>query len=117
MHYLRRLSGNVYLRTEEQQQEIQCLRGLEISPKMIARQLGLRPAEVSDVIRQQAIQTVEERRERGELEPLHECLVDIVVGGLKVHRKTKRFTRPRAAWRSRKDGDFQALANDSFSWN
>lgn len=62
--------------TEEQLQEIQRLRGLEASPKMIARQLGLRPAEVSEAIRKLAIQVVEERRERGELEPLHECLVD-----------------------------------------
>ncbi len=62
--------------TEEQLQEIQRLRGLEASPKMIARQLGLRPAEVSEAIRKQAIQAVEERRERGELDPVHECLVD-----------------------------------------
>ena len=62
--------------TEEQLQEIQRLRGLEASPKMIARQLGMRPAEVSEAIRKQAIQVVEERRERGELDPVHECLVD-----------------------------------------
>ena len=62
--------------TKEQLEEIQRLRGLEASPKMIARQLGLRPAEVSEAIRKQAIQAVEERRERGELDPVHECLVD-----------------------------------------
>ena len=62
--------------TEEQLQEIQRLRGLEVSPKMIARQLSLRPSEVSEAIRKQAIQVVEERRERGELDPVHECLVD-----------------------------------------
>ncbi len=62
--------------TKEQLEEIQRLRGLEASPKMIARKLGLRPAEVSEAIRKLAIQVVEERHERGELDPVHECLVD-----------------------------------------
>jgi transcriptional regulator with XRE-family HTH domain len=57
--------------TPEQIQEIARLRTLNLPPKQIARQLGLRPAEVSAAIRGQAEKATLARIERGELPPLN----------------------------------------------
>ena len=62
--------------TPEQEQAIADLRTRNVSPKQIARQLGLRPAEVSAVIKAQAVKATAERVASGELNPLHRCLVN-----------------------------------------
>lgn len=62
--------------TPEQAQEITRLRSLNLSPKQIARNLGLRPAEVTEYIRKQAEAATQEREVRGELPPLEHCLVN-----------------------------------------
>ncbi len=62
--------------TPEQIQEIARLRTLNFPPKQIARQLGLRPAEVSAAIREQAEKATLARIERGELAPIERCLIN-----------------------------------------
>ncbi|HEY9620985.1 MAG TPA: hypothetical protein V6C78_11485 [Crinalium sp.] len=62
--------------TPEQAQEIARLRAANVAPKQIARQLGLRPAEVSNFIREQAAETSLTRAEKGELLPLERCLIN-----------------------------------------
>ena len=61
--------------TPEQLQEIAKLRSLNLSPKQIARKLGLRPAEVTTVIRSQAQAT---RAQSGgkALAPLEQCVIN-----------------------------------------
>lgn len=60
----------------EQQQEISSLRALNLTPKQIARQLGLKPALVNTILKQQAQQVAKERLAAGELEPVAECWVN-----------------------------------------
>ncbi len=60
----------------EQIQEISRLRSLNLSPKQIARNLKLRPAEVTEILRQQAATLELVRAERGEVAPLYNCLVN-----------------------------------------
>lgn len=62
--------------TPEQQQEIERLRDRNLSAKQIARQLGLRPAEVTAIIKATAETANLERVARGELAPLHRCLIN-----------------------------------------
>lgn len=62
--------------TPEQTQEIIRLRALNLSPKQIARQLGLRPAEVNAWLRNQAQEAALTSRARGELAPLEQCLIN-----------------------------------------
>ena len=62
--------------TPEQEQAIADLRKRNVPPKQIARQLGLRPAEVNAVIKAQATQATAARIAAGELNPLHQCLVN-----------------------------------------
>ena len=62
--------------TPEQLQEIARLRALNLSPKQIARKLGLRPAEVSAWLSNLAEEAALARRERGELPPLERCLIN-----------------------------------------
>jgi hypothetical protein len=62
--------------TPEQTQEISRLRALDLSPKQIARQLGLRPTEVTAFIKAQATEIEVSRTLRGELAPLEGCLID-----------------------------------------
>jgi hypothetical protein len=52
-------------------QEISRLRSLNLSPKQIARNLNMRPAEVSEILRQQAATLDLERAARGEVNPLY----------------------------------------------
>jgi hypothetical protein len=60
----------------EQVQEIARLRALNLSPKQIAKKLGLRPAEVTQFIRQSALESdLAERTEEG-LPPLKHCLIN-----------------------------------------
>jgi hypothetical protein len=62
--------------TPEQIQEIIRLRSLNLSPKQIARSLNLRPAAVTEIIRNQAATLALDRAERGEVAPLHNCMVN-----------------------------------------
>lgn len=62
--------------TPEQEQAIADLRARNVAPKQIARQLGLRPAEVTAVIKAQAEQVTAHRIATGELNPLFQCLVN-----------------------------------------
>jgi hypothetical protein len=72
--------------TPEQEQEITRLRGLNLSPKQIARQLSLRPAEVTALIQVQA-QGAHLTRE---LPPLHHCLIDEGAAWHLLDRKSKK---------------------------
>jgi hypothetical protein len=60
----------------DQIQEIHRLRGLNLSPKEIARSLKMRPAAVNEILRQQATTLEQERVASGELDPLYQCLVN-----------------------------------------
>jgi hypothetical protein len=60
----------------EQLQEIYRLRDRNVSPKQIARSLGLRPADVSLAIRDRASTEALAKEARGELDPLHCCLIN-----------------------------------------
>lgn len=62
--------------TPEQIQDIQNLRTLNLSPKQIARKLGLRPAEVSAVIQAVATEAAIDQATRHELPPLNQCLIN-----------------------------------------
>lgn len=62
--------------TPEQQQEIANLRALKLTPKQIARKLGLKVSEVSVFIKGQAEQVALARAEAGELDPIVECLTN-----------------------------------------
>lgn len=63
--------------TPEQIQEIKRLRALNLSPKQIARKLGLRPAEVSHLLQGETeAVTLRPPREQGGLAPLKHCLIN-----------------------------------------
>lgn len=57
-----------------QQQEILNLRALNLTPKQIARKLGIKVSEVNAVIKNQVEQTISERLASGELDPIYQCL-------------------------------------------
>ncbi len=61
--------------TPEQIQEVLALRVQNLTPKEISRKLGLRPAEVTAVIRSDSEQSAQDRFDRGEMAPIYECLV------------------------------------------
>ena len=61
--------------TPEQTIEILALRSRSLTPKEIARKLGLRPAEVKALIQAQSEQAAQDRLARGEVAPVYECLV------------------------------------------
>ncbi|MEO1401136.1 MAG: DNA-binding response regulator [Cyanobacteria bacterium J06635_1] len=63
--------------TPEQVQEILALRDRKVAPKQIARKLGLRPAEVSSIIRTQAEANPEKYSHPRVLPPLRECMVNV----------------------------------------
>ncbi len=62
--------------TPEQIQEINRLRALKISPKQIARKLGLSPSSVSTFLRNQAEEINIIRQAKGELAPVESCLIN-----------------------------------------
>ncbi|WP_008318749.1 hypothetical protein [Leptolyngbya sp. PCC 6406] len=62
--------------TPEQETDIMRLRGAQVTPKQIARQLGLRPAEVKAFIRDHAEELVLQRANVSDAAPLHECLIN-----------------------------------------
>jgi hypothetical protein len=61
----------------EQEQEILNLRDRQLTPKQIARKLGLKASEVSTFLRSQAEKTALASAEKGELLPVAQCLVDV----------------------------------------
>jgi hypothetical protein len=60
--------------TGTQQQEIMDLRALNLTPKQIARKLGMKVSEVNAAIQNQAQQTTLDRLTKGELDPVYQCL-------------------------------------------
>jgi hypothetical protein len=60
--------------TSTQQQEIMDLRALKLTPKQIARKLGIKVSEVSAAIQHQAQQATLDRLATGELDPVYQCL-------------------------------------------
>lgn len=61
----------------EQQQAIIDLRTQNLTPKQIARKLGLKVSEVTAFVKEQAHQTSLTRAAAGELDPVEECLVNV----------------------------------------
>lgn len=62
--------------TSDQIKEILALRDRKVGPKQIARKLGLRPAEVKDIIQTQLNATPEKYSQPKQLPKLKECLID-----------------------------------------
>jgi hypothetical protein len=79
--------------TPEQQQEVQRLRDLNLAPKQIARQLGLRPSEVTAIIQAQAATVMQDRVARGDLPPVHQCIIDTMSAQALLDPKSKRSRR------------------------
>ncbi len=70
----------------EQEQEIAHLRSLHLTPKQIARKLGLRVAEVTTVIQAQATQQgAIARADAGGLAPVAECVVNTSAARALLH--------------------------------
>ncbi len=63
--------------TDEFESEIMALRSKRLTPKQIARKLGLKVGQVSKVIKASAQETARARAETGELAPVAQCLVNI----------------------------------------
>lgn len=60
--------------TATQEEEILNLRALNLTPKQIARKLGVKVSEVNGIIQNQAQQTKSDRLAKGELDPVYQCL-------------------------------------------
>jgi hypothetical protein len=60
--------------TATQLQEIMDLRALNLTPKQIARKLGIKVSSVNTVIQNQAQQATLDRLADGELDPIYQCL-------------------------------------------
>ena len=87
----------------EQVQEIIRLRALNLSPKQIARKLGLRPAEVNELLRQQAEGVAITRRAQGALALLERCLINEKAAQRLLETKKKGLFR--AKWGSEEAPD------------
>lgn len=72
----------------EQEQEIINLRDRHLTPKQIARKLGLKASEVSNFLQSRAEQTALDRAEKGELFPVAQCLVDVNCAKALLHNET-----------------------------
>jgi plasmid maintenance system antidote protein VapI len=57
-----------------QQQEIMDLRPLNLTPKQIARKLGIKVSSVNAAIQNQVQQSTLDRLAKGELDPVYQCL-------------------------------------------
>lgn len=60
----------------ELEKEVSNLRALNLTPKQIARKLGLRPSEVTAIIQTQAKQSALALDKKGELAPISKCLAN-----------------------------------------
>jgi hypothetical protein len=78
----------------DQIQEIGRLRGLNLSPKEIARSLKLRPAEVKEILLQQAAALEIERVASGIVDPLYQCMVNESGAMLLGSRTPKKSIQP-----------------------
>ncbi|HIK06866.1 MAG TPA: DNA-binding response regulator [Trichormus sp. M33_DOE_039] len=58
----------------EIQQQVDDLRALNLTPKQIARKLGIKVSDVNAVLKNQAEQTTLDKLEKGELDPVYKCL-------------------------------------------
>ena len=56
--------------------EIVALRSRNLTPKQIARKLGLKPAQVNSIIKGQASELAVQRQQQGEMDAVYECLVN-----------------------------------------
>ncbi|XZN96708.1 MAG: DNA-binding response regulator [Microcoleus sp.] len=72
----------------EQEQEILNLRDRQLTPKQIARKLGLKASEVSTFLISQAEQTALASAEKGELLPVVQCLVDVNFANVLLRNET-----------------------------
>jgi hypothetical protein len=72
----------------EQEQEIINLRDRQLTPKQIARKLGLKASEVSKFLISQAEQTALASAEKGELLPVAQCLVDVNFANVLLRNET-----------------------------
>ncbi|WP_293348565.1 MULTISPECIES: DNA-binding response regulator [unclassified Microcoleus] len=72
----------------EQEQEILSLRDRQLTPKQIARKLGLTASEVSTFLRSQAEQTALASAEKGDLLPVAQCLVDVNFANVLLRNET-----------------------------
>jgi hypothetical protein len=60
----------------ELEQEVSNLRALNLTPKQIARKLGLRPSEVTAIIQNQAKQSALGLDQKSQLAPIYKCLAN-----------------------------------------
>jgi hypothetical protein len=81
--------------TPEQATEILRLRDARVTPKQIARQLKLRPAEVSAFIRDHAEESYLEKARSGDLQPLQACLVNRCAVQTLFQQKSSFLSKPR----------------------
>ncbi len=65
------------LMDSEQRQKILDLRSLKLTPKLIARQLGLKVSAVSAILQEEAEKKAIIQAETGELAPLDKCLMNV----------------------------------------
>ncbi|WP_293148975.1 MULTISPECIES: DNA-binding response regulator [unclassified Microcoleus] len=72
----------------EQEQEILSLRDRQLTPKQIARKLGLKVSEVSTFLISQAEQTALASAEKGDLLPVAQCLVDVNFANVLLRNET-----------------------------
>ncbi len=72
----------------EQEQEILNLRDRQLTPKQIARKLGLKVSEVSTFLISQAEQTALASAEKGDLLPVAQCLVDVNFANVLLRNET-----------------------------
>ncbi len=85
----------------EDVKEVVRLRALNLSPKQIARKLGLRPAEVTALIKAQAQQDSIERANRGELPPIEACFINADATARLLDPKPQR----KGLWKKEADRD------------
>lgn len=74
----------------EQEQEILNLRDRQLTPKQIARKLGLKASEVTTFLKSQAEQAAIISTEKRELFPVAQCLVDVGLADALLRNKTSK---------------------------
>jgi len=74
--YLNQIT-NVKSVNPELEKEVANLRALNLTPKQIARKLGLRPSEVTAIIQNRAEKLAQELDRKGELAPIFKCFANV----------------------------------------
>ena len=99
--------------------EIIRLRALNLSPKQISRKLGLRPAEVTAVIKAQAEEISLTGAKRAELPPIASCFINTDAVGRLLGRKQKRqwFRKMQEALDDEDDSGFAQIVVTRFERN